>query len=112
MGIPGKCFPTVVCFWDWLGPDKIVHFILFGLLAFLLLWGYRKKTVSENTLCLKKRFILTLIISIAYGGLTEILQKHVFINRYGSLYDFIADAIGCVIGVLAFNFYLKFFLKK
>ena len=48
MGLPGKYFPTVVCFWDWLGPDKIAHLLLFGFLAFITLWGYRKKLVDIN----------------------------------------------------------------
>jgi len=104
MGLPGKCFPIVVCFWDWLSPDKIVHCILFGMLSFAMLWGYRKKILSDKNTLLKKAFLLTLIISISYGGLTELLQKYVFINRFGSVFDFLADAIGCVLGIIVFYF--------
>ncbi|MBR5603743.1 MAG: VanZ family protein [Bacteroidales bacterium] len=111
LGLPGSCFPTVVDFWDWLGPDKIIHFILFGSLEFLSLWGYRKKISSGNNYK-RKVYPLTFFLSMIYGGLTEILQKYIFINRYGSIYDFFADAIGCVIGVIIFNFYAKKKLKK
>lgn len=111
MALPGECFPTVVTFWEWLGPDKIIHSLLFAALAFLSLWGFRKKIHSEP----HKRnmiFILTFFITIAYGGVTEILQKHLFVNRYGSILDFLADAIGCVLGLSIFILCFKKKLKK
>ncbi len=107
MGTPGNCFPNVTSFWDWLGPDKIVHFIVFGILSFSMIWGYREKIISQNSNTQKKSYLLTLLLSISYGALTEILQKYIFINRYGSIYDFIADAIGCVLGVIVFFYYFK-----
>ena len=112
MGTPGNCFPNVTSFWDWLGPDKIVHFIVFGTLAFSMIWGYREKIISQNANAQKKSYLLTLMLSISYGALTEILQKYIFINRYGSIYDFIADAIGCVLGVIIFIYCFKKKLKK
>lgn len=107
MGTPGNCFPNVTSFWDWLGPDKIMHFIVFGILSFSMIWGYREKIISQNSNTQKKSYLLTLLLSISYGALTEILQKYIFINRYGSIYDFIADAIGCVLGVIVFFYYFK-----
>lgn len=107
MGTPGNCFPNVTSFWDWLGPDKIVHFIVFGILSFSMIWGYREKIISQNSNTQKKYYLLTLLLSISYGAFTEILQKYIFINRYGSIYDFIADAIGCVLGVIVFFYYFK-----
>ena len=112
MGTPGNCFPNVTSFWDWLGPDKIVHFIVFGTLAFSMIWGYREKIISQNANAQKKSYLLTLMLSISYGALTELLQKYIFINRYGSIYDFIADAIGCVLGVIIFIYNNKKKLKK
>lgn len=112
MGTPGNCFPNVTSFWDWLGPDKIIHLIVFGALSFTMLWGYREKIIYQNTNIKKKPFLLTLLLSISYGGLTELLQKYIFINRYGSIYDFIADAIGCVLGVIIFIYCFKKKLKK
>lgn len=112
MGLPGKYFPTVISFWDWLTPDKIVHLILFAALAFLSLWGYRSllfKPDYHN----RKRLIVTIsLISILYGGLTELLQEYVFINRYCSIFDFIADTIGCILGVIFFLIILQKKMKK
>ena len=112
MGLPGKCFPTVVCFWDWLGPDKIAHLILFGILTFITLWGYRKKLLDINYPNRKKIYAIVALISIMYSGLTEILQKYFFINRYGSIYDFVADTIGCALGMFLFQLLVQKKLKK
>lgn len=112
MGAPGNCFPTVVTFWDWLSPDKIIHILIFGLFSFITLWGYRKPMLLKDRKQVRRFFITTIIIIISYGGLTEVLQKYLFIGRYGCLYDFFADIIGCSLGVLVFIFYLKKKLKK
>ena len=112
MGLPGKYFPTVVCFWDWLGPDKIAHLILFGNLTFITLWGYRKKFFDINYPHRRKTYIIVGLMSILYGGLTELLQKYLFINRYGSVYDFIADTIGCLLGLIFFHLLVQKKLKK
>ena len=112
MGLPGNYFPKVVSFWDWLGPDKVIHLIVFGILSYSMLWGYRKKILSHDVRYIKKSFLLTLLLSVSYGAITELMQKYVFINRFGSIYDFIADAIGCVLGVIVFILYFKKKVKK
>ena len=112
MGLPGKYFPTVVCFWDWLGPDKIAHLLLFSIFSFASLWGYRKYLFNFNYNHRKKILLTISLISILYGGLTELLQKYLFINRYCSLYDFIADTIGCLLGIAAFLFLVQKKIKK
>lgn len=112
MGLPGNYFPKVVSFWDWLGPDKVIHLIVFGMLSYSMLWGYRKKILSHDVQYIKKSFLLTLLLSVSYGALTELMQKYVFINRFGSIYDFIADAMGCVLGAIVFFLYFKKKVKK
>lgn len=112
MGLPGNYFPKVVSFWDWLGPDKVIHLIVFGMLSYSMLWGYRKKILSHDVRYIKKSFLLTLLLSVSYGALTELMQKYVLINRFGSIYDFIADAIGCVLGAIVFILYFKKKVKK
>jgi VanZ family protein len=112
MGLPGKYFPTIVSFWDWLSTDKIVHLLLFAVFAFVSLWGYRHLFFNINYPHRKKLFLIISLISILYGGLTELLQKYLFINRYGSIYDFIADSIGCFIGILLFYFLVQKKLKN
>lgn len=112
VGLPGSCFPTVKTFWEWLGPDKIVHLVMFGLQAFLIPFGYRFDYLQRDDAFRKKLLCLSLLVAAAYGGLTELLQKHVFIGRNGSLFDFYADVIGCVLGVFIFKMSYRKKIKK
>ena len=110
--MPGNVFPTVVSFWEWISLDKIVHLIIFGLFSFVTLWGYRNILLHTDRNKAYKILITTSIFTISYGALTEILQKHLFVRRYGCIYDFIADVIGCLIGIIIFIFYYKKKIKK
>lgn len=49
--------------------------------------------------------IWTAIISIALGGLTEIMQETICYQRTGSWYDFLADIIGTALGLLVFSIF-------
>ena len=112
VGLPGECFPTVVCFWDWLSPDKVVHLIMFAALSFVSLWGFRKKLYDINHPHRKKIFLSISLATLAYSGITELLQKYLFINRFCSLFDFIANTIGCIIGIIIFHFLMQKKMKK
>lgn len=111
IGIPGKYFPTVISFWEWLGPDKIVHLIMFAILSFSSLWGYRK-TLFDNNYPHTKIYLIISTATISYGGLTELLQKYLFTNRYCSVFDFIANTIGCFLGISFFYLLVQKKLKK
>lgn len=60
----------------------------------------------------KSKHYCSLCSSQYYGALTELMQKYVFVNRYGSYFDFLANSIGCVLGVIVFYLYLKKKIKK
>ena len=107
-GLPGSLFPRVK---PAIGLDKVAHVIMYAGFAYACLWGYRKQFVSNGLAYKKRALLLTVIISIAYGGLTEIMQETITVlHRSGDWRDLIADAIGTVIGVLIF--YLFFRRKK
>ena len=110
--MPGSCFPTVKSFWQWLGPDKIVHLIMFGSLSFLIPFGYREKYCRDAKSFGKRLLWLSCLLSTAYGGATELLQKIPALRRSGSVYDFLADVIGCLLGVFIFKMIYKKKLKK
>jgi len=104
-GLPGTYFPTVISFWDWLSPDKVVHIFIFLVQTFLILVAFRTQYLLGN-----RRLVYTwLLISIVtvFAFLTEVLQSYVFIGRDGNAYDFIADFIGVLVGYLAYNLYFK-----
>ena len=99
-GLPGSSFPKLT-FLEWLRPDKIVHLILFGTQAFLLINGFVRQT-KYSVLQLRAKS-LGVAIAISYGIIVEILQSTIFIGRSGDYRDAIANAIGAFIGLLIFN---------
>ena len=106
-GLPGSLFPRVK---PTLGIDKIVHVVMYAGFAFACLWGYRKQFVSNGLAYKRRAILLAIVISIAYGGLTEIMQEYFVPKRTGDWFDFLADCIGTVIGATVF--YLFFRRKK
>jgi VanZ family protein len=82
--------------------DKILHFIVFGILGILTARGFRNaktRIVKENY------FSLTLIICIIYGASDEIHQYFVP-GRYSSWADWIADVLGVIILVWVYRLYI------
>ncbi len=93
--IPGERIPKLT-FLEWLKPDKIVHFLVFGILTILILRSFLDAgTLQWNE---KNIFFFAVIISSMYGALVEILQYSVFINRSGDIKDALANTIGAVLG--------------
>ena len=72
--------------------------------CFIALWGYRRPYAERETSYRRKALWVVLTIGIAYGALTEIMQETLIPSRTGSVYDWIADLIGCVLGSTAFYF--------
>ena len=106
-GLPGSVFPHVK---PAIGLDKVVHICMYAGFAFLCIWGYRQPYKERDDHYRKKALILAGIISILYGGLTELMQETITVlHRTGSWYDLIADAIGTILGISVFY---VFFRKK
>lgn len=100
-GLPGNYFPEVPSFWNLLEPDKIVHIFIFGVFTVLMLTGLAR---HYGTLRSSFAFAaLSIGIGIMYGGITELLQGYVFFGRTASIYDFIANCVGCFAGYLFFK---------
>ena len=93
-----------------MGLDKVAHLLMYATFAFLCLWGYRKQFISNGIAYKKKAILLAVVISIAYGGLTEIMQEYLVPSRTGDCIDFAADALGTLVGVGIF--YLFYHEKK
>ncbi|MBP9995473.1 MAG: VanZ family protein [bacterium] len=110
--LPGSCFPTVKSFWQWLSPDKIVHVVMFGSLAYLIPFGYREKYCHDARQARKRLLRLSFLFSTAYGGATELLQTIPALRRSGSVYDFLADVTGCILGVFIFKVVYQKKIKK
>lgn len=103
-GLPGSCFPKVN---PQIGLDKVGHLTMYLGFAFITLWGYRKQYQENGNSYRRKALWLTLAISIVFGALTEVMQETLIPSRIGSIYDWIADIVGSIIGVVLFYFFYR-----
>ena len=103
-GLPGSVFPKVK---PVVGIDKVVHVIMYAGFAFLCLWGYRKQFVSNGKAYRTRALLTTAFISVAYGGITELMQEYLVPTRTGDWIDFLADAVGTLVGLLVFCLFFK-----
>jgi VanZ family protein len=93
---PGHYIPSA--HWlDLFSVDKFVHASVFFVLTILCLFAAAK----EN----KPRAVKVglLIICVFYGGLLEIMQATLFVNRGAEWLDFVANSVGCLLGWLLFD---------
>jgi VanZ family protein len=83
-----------------MGPDKIVHFVFYSVFAFLLFLAIGKQyNYKFNRLNILIAVFLTTTI---FGLSLEVLQFYVFIGRSGNFFDFLANMLGALFGVVAF----------
>ncbi len=80
---------------------------MFGVFSFLILLGQGKHW--DKSLHRSKRLVVALLIGVFYSGLTEVLQDVVFVGRDGNIFDFSADIIGVLLGLV---FFWQVFRKK
>ena len=100
--MPGKDIPHI-SFLELLQFDKLVHASVFFILTFLLVKAYKKPEASIKVQ--NHPFTIAASLAIAYGGLLEILQGLVFIDRTADVFDFIANSIGALLAVLLIRKY-------
>ena len=80
---------------------------MYAVFAFPCLWGYRKQFISNGIQYKHKAIHLAIVISIAYGGLTELMQEYLVPSRTGDWVDFLADGIGTLLGATIFYLFYK-----
>lgn len=87
------------------GLDKLVHAIMFGVLAFVACIDMARRNRSHiKSLSISTIIIISVIVAFI-GLLIEILQQLMQLGRGGDLLDFIADIIGIIIAsIITVNF--------
>lgn len=91
-GMPGKGIPH----FSWaeaVSFDKWVHAGLFFIEVSLLIPAISRTSTWRILL-------VSLLATIGYGYLLELGQKFLFADRSFDYYDFIANSIGCLTGVI------------
>ena len=81
------------------GLDKIVHACEFGLFCLVIFWAVG---CSFQTLSVRSKGIVSVVISVLYGVSDEIHQTFVPM-RLGDPFDVLADAAGAVGILIAFR---------
>jgi VanZ family protein len=85
--------------------DKVVHMGMYCILAFLLAHTYQAAgKISRKT--------WILLFCVCFGGLMELLQATVALNRSGNWIDIIANLIGAAGGLLFFRLLTDMHEKK
>lgn len=73
--------------------DKFAHVILYLLLGAMAYWDSERANVGSRA-----RWIIAAVIPILYGGVIELLQEWWFYPRRGDCLDWLADAVGVIVG--------------
>lgn len=86
---PGDAFimPPVI------GLDKLVHMIVYGVLAFSMIWAFDSPDRNRSP---AKLTLATIIFCTLYGVSDELHQQFVP-GRYPSPWDVLADGLGALI---------------
>lgn len=82
--------------------DKLVHFLFYFSLSITLVSSLFKHSKLNTNII----FSITIFVSVSYGILMEILQYYIAVHRSAEIFDFISNTIGCITGIMLFN-YLK-----
>lgn len=81
----------------WMGADLWVHALLFFGFGFI---ATSVSPDSESRKIHHKSFLKILLTGIVFGGITELLQAVLPIQRDASWFDFLADIAGLSFGII------------
>ena len=84
--------------------DKIAHVCMYGGLELIIWVEYLRRHADLNKV---KIILLGIAAPIALGGIMELAQMLLTVNRSGEWADFIADTLGALAGAAAGLFILR-----
>lgn len=77
------------------GADKVVHALMYAILGGVWIWELMDQHTNR-----RKNIVWGLLFPILYGGIIELLQEYYFPPRTGDWWDWAADILGTIIGLL------------
>lgn len=92
--IPGTSLPSL----EILGSDKLVHMGVYFVFAMLIFHALR---TQDSVPWLAHRAVLLTVILCAVYGITDEVHQSFVEGRSSDVYDWIADVLGGVLGVLS-----------
>lgn len=94
--LPGKVFPHIPTIFDLLAPDKFVHVVMFGVFLILMIAGFGNEGNPE--FFAKHPVAAAFLCTFLFGVAMELIQHYLITNRFGSVYDLVANTVGCLAG--------------
>ncbi len=98
--LPGEDLP-VVSIWDVLSADKIAHVGVFALLALITTTGLKRQTRFAYPR--DRARSVAFIGGVFYGSALEFAQAELTTGRYLEVGDLLANAVGCILGIVIFR---------
>lgn len=92
------------------GADKIVHAIMFGGFALCLNLDFSRK--KDFLIPNNSKLLYFGILSVAFGGIIELLQKFMDLGRGGDFPDFLADIAGVLLFTIIAPSIIRFLGRK
>jgi len=106
--IPSKELPDF-SFWKLFSFDKFVHVAMYGILSFQVMkacvrqyanWWLRYNAVR-----------VSLVFGTIYGGLIELFQENVLIDRHGDWMDLISNIVGTILGIFLYRYIFNDYIR-
>jgi VanZ family protein len=95
--IPGKNVPHT----PYISFDKFIHTVIFGCLSFQLIIGLKKQYSFKRLRY--KAVPFSIVFSVCYGLLMELLQGWILPDRSFDILDAVANTVGVFAGWLMFE---------
>jgi VanZ family protein len=92
--LPPSQFPEIPLF---PGADKLIHFLMYTGLGWLVMWAFYKKHLTKTT-----RLLLFFSVPV-WGALMELMQLFMHQGRSFSWFDILANLVGAILGVVVFK---------
>ena len=89
--LPGPDIPNVKIKYF----DKLVHFCMYAGLCFFSINGFIKQTFLPSLRCFCCSF--SFVYCMTYGGILELVQHYLIIDRTGDWFDFISNSAGAFV---------------
>lgn len=93
--IPGKNLDQLDP-WDLFQYDKAIHFTLFAVFSFLLAYFFYQR--ENKSVSAWRHYVIAIAIALIYGSVLEYFQSTWFVGRFTDPGDFIANALGALVG--------------
>lgn len=95
-GLPKSSLPSI-SFDSFFELDKIAHFLMYGIFAFLLFRDFGRSHFLSKV---NNQFIFSVLGASFFGFCMELMQFSVFSGRYFEIMDLIANIIGAFVGAI------------